>query len=196
MDKVRKNLLAFVEHLKHAAAAAELSPEASDDDKAALREAPELLARSVANLIKIIDQHDALLMASAALPGGAAARLAARGPFVIGSDVDLSTILYGAAAIGDLALDNPVTRRALMQNLRATVARMKAERTAPALKENRHKVTRRDEVIRKHADRVRAEHPDWTRWHIAGEIEEPVRAVLKTSTRGTIDRRLRAMKFV
>ena len=66
MNKVRKTVLAYVADLKNAAKS--LPPQASDDEKAALRRATKLLADSVKSLIRIIDQHDALLAVSATCP--------------------------------------------------------------------------------------------------------------------------------
>src|SRR5271170_4501332 len=154
MDKIRKSVLAYVKQLKRDANTAKLSPQASTDEKAALREAAKLLADSVANLMKIVEQHDALLAVSPDLPPEAKARLANLGYFVTGGDADLSSLLYAASTIGNLALYNPVTRRELMQKL----TDMKAQRTAAPLRAKLAKVARRDEVIRKYADQVRAEH--------------------------------------
>lgn len=199
MNEVRKSVLAFVELLKNNAEAAKLSSQTTADEKEALQEAAKLLTdpdpdrNCLANLFKIIDQHDRLLAVSPDLPPEAKARLAGLSYFVTGADVYLSNVLYAAVTIGNLALGNPVTRRELTERLKA----LKAERTAAALKAKRAKSEKRDEIILKHAVQMRAEHRDWSRWRIAGKIGELVAKDLgRALDRGTIDTCLRAKNFV
>jgi hypothetical protein len=169
LDEVRESVLADVRLLKESAAAAARSPHVSDDDKATLRDATELLDRSVDNLIRILEQYDVLLEAIS--DPRAAARLAACGPFVLNGLVDLSSLVFAASAIGNLALGTSVRRDELMRKLR--------ERTAAASSARRAKSSEKIEVILNYADQVWREHPDWSPWRVAGEIIKPVRDELE-----------------
>lgn len=168
MDDGHKAVRATVRRLRRAAADAARSPDADDDDKAALREAREWLAESAEEMIRIMNQNDALLAASA-LPQEAAARLLGFGPFIVSGGA-LTRLIYAAATIGSRALDNPAMLREL-ERMRETIEKYNAQRTAAAHKENLKKSAKRDEGIRKHVAMIVAEHPDlnwnWNKMAVA-----------------------------
>ncbi len=168
-DEIRKSVRRDVRILKKHAVAAARSPHINDADKAILIDATKLLDEFIDALIKIIDQHEALLLATSGDPEAEAAAIAA-GPYIIGGTSYLSSLLYAASAIGNLVLGTSVLRDKLMKKWK--------ERTAAATNAKRAELAKRDDVIWKHADQVRFKHPTWKRWRIAGEIAKPVRSEL------------------
>jgi hypothetical protein len=166
--QLRQAINHFMRFLKKKAAHAGRSPRADTHDKTTLREASKLLARSVENLIRISDQNDALIVASANLPPEFARQLAARGAFIIDGHVDLSSLLWAATTIGSRALDNPVARRELA-----------AMRTAAASKAKRDYAARRKQLVLKLADDFRRTNLDASDWYVAGMIEKPLHKALQ-----------------
>lgn len=121
---VREDVLDLVRHLKGAAEAALRLPGLSDEEKLDLQRAADVLLDSAAKLLRIMDQHDALMLPAEER----AAALADIGPLLIGGDVHLCGLLHAALTIGSRVLLDPAALRQM--NEKAARAReAKAEKS-------------------------------------------------------------------
>lgn len=149
---------AAVEQLRDAAAAD--ADDGDGDDQAMLQEAGESLSESVEELIRVLEQHDALMAASADLPPASGRLLAKRGDFVVSRISAITQLVYAAATIGNRALENPAMQRKIATAMEM-IEKVSAQRRAAAKKKSDKAAPRHDQMREWDAE-IQAAHPNWT----------------------------------